>query len=545
MEQSLTQIPTLYLVKTKDALAHSIGVPLELVDRRAFTAHPHLLYQKQVTKKRNGDQRIIYSPNWPLKNIQKQIAVLLEEIYTPSSRASGYVKGRGIKHNASLHLGKRILLNIDLKDFFPSIHFGRIRGRLMAAPYNLTDSVSTTIARLCTLDGTLPIGSPSSPILSNIVCSHLDGLLAKLGRENGCFYSRYADDITFSTNRRSLPSHLARLDNSTGRFVAGQALEDAVKSAGFLINSSKTRVLDKTSCQEVCGVTINEFVNVPRKFLRALRGALNAWEKYGRSESEKIFKEKYNWRGSDSFETHLRGRLTHLIHIRGTDDLVVWKLVQRFNTLQGRIGPDLKYEQPKSERARLVDSVCRIESGDDQEQIWLQGSGIKMPDGRILTNHHNVDIKGNIARDIELYLDENARVAIPLRVVKFDKSKDVAILEPVESSWKAAIAAGSAELSFSQCAIGDEVKVGGYPSYLVGDSCQIASGEVRAFSKIENITYFRISVPIVKGNSGGPVFNALGQVIGVASRGIDTHEISNASFNGCLELFKIEKFIQS
>ena len=544
LEHPITQIPRLMLIATKQDLAKAVGVPAELLERRAYTKHKHLLYERRDFRKRDGSVRQISTPHWPLMNIQRKLVGLLEEIYTPSSRATGFIKMRGVKYNASLHLGKRLILNIDLKSFFSSVHFGRIRGRLMSRPYVLTNDIATTIASLCTLDGHLPIGAPTSPILANIVASHLDGELTSLAREHGCFYSRYADDITFSTNRRSLPKALVFFDDKEQKYVVGSTLSGTIQKTGFEINPRKTRLLDKGSSQEITGIVINRFPNVRREFLRNLRAALNAWEKYGRSAADREFKKRYNWRGADSLETNLRGRLEHLIHVRGPDDLLVWKLVQRFNALQDRQFSNISYERPQDERARLVGAVCRIESGHDEKMEFRQGSGIKLPNGLILTNHHNVDIEGEIAPDIEVFLTEDKQFSIRARVVRVDASKDVALLEPVDDEWRSAIISSSTELSFSAVQIGEQVKIAGFPSYILNDSCQLSNAEAVAFSTLEGIRYFRIDKMIVKGNSGGPIFNTDGQVIGIASRGIDTHEITNAAFNGCLELFRIEKFLR-
>ena len=544
LEHLITQIPRLYLCRTRQQLAQEIGIPFTLLVGRAFTSHQSLLYTRFEITKRDGTVRVIHSPRWPLRNIQKKLANLLTEIYKPSPRATAYLKGRGIKYNASLHLGKRLILNIDLENYFPSIHFGRIRGRLMAEPYRLSNEVATTIARICTLNDRLPIGSPASPVLANIVSSHLDGLLTKLSRENGCFYSRYADDITLSTNRRTLPKSLVVFNSKTQKHEAGSLLVEAIELAGFTVNNKKTRLLDKRSRQEVTGVTINEFPNVNRTFFRDLRGCIHAWERYGRGDAEKFFHEKYNWRKSETLERNLRGRLEHLIHIRGQDDLVVWKLVKRFNGLPERQHSEISYSQPQDLRKRLTETICRVETSDEENQEWRQGSGIKLPNGEVLTNYHNIEILGKVAPSIEIFLKEESQISIHMQLIRHDKAKDIAILEPLDEAWKAAIANGAGELSFENCEIGDQIKVGGYPSYRDGDSCQISSGEVQAFSKIEHIQYFKVSVPIVKGNSGGPVFNNLGQVIGVASRGIDTHDIANAAFNGCLALFRFEKLLR-
>jgi RNA-directed DNA polymerase len=238
--------------------------------------------------KRSGGTRVIHAPYWPLLNIQRKLLALLEELYRPSPRVMGFVKGRGIRQNASMHLGKRLILNIDLENYFPSIHFGRVRGRLLAAPYSLTNDIATTIAKLCTLDEQLPIGAPTSPILANMVSSSLDGELTRLAREHGCFYSRYADDITISTNRRNFPPAIVAANPIGGVVELGAALTEAVTVCGFAINTQKSRVLAKTSRQEVCGVTINVRLNTNRRLLREVRAILHAWQKFGKSGAEAV-----------------------------------------------------------------------------------------------------------------------------------------------------------------------------------------------------------------------------------------------------------------
>ena len=139
--------PRISAIVTKNDLATAIGVPLELVQRRAFEAVQFGLYHSFTARKRSGELRTIHVPHWPLKNIQLKILNLLEEIYRPSPRAMGFIKKRGVKSNAEMHVAKRLILNFDLSDYFPSIHFGRIRGRLRSAPYNISDDVELTAAR--------------------------------------------------------------------------------------------------------------------------------------------------------------------------------------------------------------------------------------------------------------------------------------------------------------------------------------------------------------------------------------------------------------
>ena len=159
-------LPRLFLVRTKEQLARAIGVPVELIIRRAFEVNQVHLYSMMTKPKRSGGVRNIHAPHWPMLNIQTKLLGLLEEIYRPSSRVMGFVKGGGIKKNATFHVGKRLILNVDLADYFGTVHFGRVRGRLMSQPYGLTDDVATTIAKLCTLDGVLPTGAHSRPRVS-------------------------------------------------------------------------------------------------------------------------------------------------------------------------------------------------------------------------------------------------------------------------------------------------------------------------------------------------------------------------------------------
>ncbi len=122
-------------------------------------------YKLRPFQKKNGTWRLLAIPHSTLKMIQRRLDAELGKIYRPSSRAFAYIKGRDIRGNAALHLRHRAVFSIDLTDFFAQINFARIRGRLMAQPYNLTNSVATAIARLTTCNNQLPFGAPTSPVL--------------------------------------------------------------------------------------------------------------------------------------------------------------------------------------------------------------------------------------------------------------------------------------------------------------------------------------------------------------------------------------------
>src|SRR5205814_3311637 len=119
-----------------------------------------------------------------------------------------FIPARSILTNAKPHLRQKFVLNVDLKDFFPTINFGRVRGVLIAKPYCLLPHIATYIARICCRDNALPQGAPTSPIISNMICSRLDRQLLRLARQYRCVYTRYADDLTFSTSMPRFPGAL-------------------------------------------------------------------------------------------------------------------------------------------------------------------------------------------------------------------------------------------------------------------------------------------------------------------------------------------------
>lgn len=539
-----TPIPRLYLIKSKSDLAAELGVPLQLLEKRAFSAHQSLLYYRMEQPKRDGSVREIFAPHWPLANIQRKIALLLEEIYRPSPRASGFIAKRGIKRNAEFHVGKRLILNFDLKDFFPSINMGRILFRLRAPPYNLSPVVSLMIAKLCTLNNSLPIGAPSSPVLSNIIASHLDGILTSTAKSHGSFYTRYADDITFSTNRRSFSHGLVRRDEETKTgWVAGADLVAAVDSAGFSINPNKTRVLGKSDQQSVCGLTVNERLSIDRRLLRSIRGAIHAWATYGKPAAERVFQEKFNWRGAQDFEAHLRGRLEYLKYVSGPKRESTFKLIDRYNHLSDKLLPDLHYEKVPSPYEQMQLSTCLIECASEKELEWFQGSGIRLKDGRVLTNLHVTHHKGGSHREISVRLPENLGFRVEMQVAKIDKHFDVCILEPTDPLWRNMISRHASDLSLQKIKVQDQISISGFPAFVEGNEPEVSHGKVTGFQKLDGIAFAKTTNPIYKGNSGGPMFNSRNQIIGLASRGVDAEELDVTGSNGTLELFRIEKFL--
>ncbi len=243
-----------------------------------YKLHPK--YAAFDIPKRNGTTRHIKAPVPRLALAQKRLANLLYDCLddllksTPQRRplAHGFVRSRSIITNASLHKRRRYVLNLDLQEFFPSINFGRVRAVFMKdRNWSLNEKIATVISQIACDENELPQGSPCSPVISNLVTHILDVRLARLAKQHKCTYSRYADDITFSTGRKEFPVELAFQLPGGHQWQLGKPLRDTIERSGFQINDAKTRMQYRGSRQVTTGLTVNEKVNVRSEYYRAAR----------------------------------------------------------------------------------------------------------------------------------------------------------------------------------------------------------------------------------------------------------------------------------
>jgi RNA-directed DNA polymerase len=279
-------------------LAQLLGVPPKTLTYLLYGLPDRDRYHQFSIRKRSGQDRKLLIPVKPLKMAQRAFAALLDQIYEPRDCVNGFVRGRGIRENASIHSGQRWVLRIDLKDFFPSIHFGRVRGMFLKRPFNLNSDIAEALATLTTLRTELPQGAPTSPIISNLICQSLDAKLLRLAALHRCYYSRYADDIIFSTSRKSFPKQLASLQSSGGKLetVIGQDLRLAIEAEGFTLNESKTTLKARSSRQMCTGLVVNESPNVPRSHIREIRSMLYSWKSFGPDLAGEYFFKNINKR---------------------------------------------------------------------------------------------------------------------------------------------------------------------------------------------------------------------------------------------------------
>ncbi|CCN50236.1 Reverse transcriptase RT-Ne144 [Vibrio nigripulchritudo MADA3029] len=239
-------------------------------------------YQRFTIAKKSGGERHISAPMPRLKRAQYWLLDNVLEKLTVHQAAHGFVSGKSIVTNAQPHVGKAVVINMDLKDFFPSISYKRVKGLFRAQGYS--EELATVFGLLTTepevqeleMDGKtwfvaqgerrLPQGSPCSPAITNALCRRLDARLQGMADKLGFTYSRYADDLTFSTND---PDKVQSLLWRAKQIVADE---------GFTLHPEKTRVMRRHQKQEVTGVVVNDKLSVDRKTLKRFRAVLKQIE---------------------------------------------------------------------------------------------------------------------------------------------------------------------------------------------------------------------------------------------------------------------------
>src|SRR5262245_15831508 len=267
--------------KTEDDLA--VALSLKVGQLRHFCQHrqretvPH--YVTFAIPKRAGGERLIHAPKRRLKDVLRKLDRLLVCKLPKSEHAHGFARGRSIASNAAAHVGKAVVIRFDIKNCFPTIHYGRVRGLLIALGYSYP--VAAALSVLMTEAPRQPVaaegklyhvptgprvcvqGAPTSPGLCNAILLRLDRRLAGLARKHGFAYTRYADDLTFSGDDKGKIAKLLKL------------VPTIVAAEGFAINAEKTRIMRAGQRQSVTGVTVNKAMGLSRQERRKLRAALH------------------------------------------------------------------------------------------------------------------------------------------------------------------------------------------------------------------------------------------------------------------------------
>ncbi|MFR5652760.1 retron Ec67 family RNA-directed DNA polymerase/endonuclease [Veillonella sp.] len=297
---------TLFVMSNYDEARKEVAKLIN-IELRAIT---YVLYKKGIEEsyksfeipKKAGGTRVIDSPNKQLKRIQTQLGKKVYDIHKnyidqkriASNISHGFETGKSIITNARIHKNKKYLLNIDIANFFSSINFGRVQGYFnKSQEFMFSKEVSTIISQLVCYEKKLPQGAPTSPIISNLIFNIVDLRILSLAKKYKLSYTRYADDMSFSTNNKAF-----RTDHI--EFI--QELKVLLKNSGFDINESKTRLEYYSSRQEVTGLTVNKKINARRKFIKQTRAMV-----------DQLFKtDSFKIDGVIGTEEQLEGRLAFI-----------------------------------------------------------------------------------------------------------------------------------------------------------------------------------------------------------------------------------------
>lgn len=275
-------------------------------------------YRSFYINKKNGSKRLINEPLHQLHTIQKEVANFLLIKRFSIDNSHGFELNKSIVSNASSHVNKKIVLNIDLENFFPSITKSKVVN-VLNSKFELKDKEADKIAEILTFKNTLPQGAPSSPIISNYVCEKLDKELQKFCKNYNIVYTRYADDLTFSFAYNKLPKLLVI------------KIYSIIEKHEFKINTKKTRYFYRNRSQVVTGLVVNEKVNVKKEFQKRIRAILYNWKTKGFKNVTDTFLVKY---GNDKeLIPTVSGWINFIGQVKGFNDETYLKFKNEFDSL--------------------------------------------------------------------------------------------------------------------------------------------------------------------------------------------------------------------
>lgn len=539
-------------IKTVEDLCNILNISRKQLNYILFVKNGK--YIEFEIPKKNGGTRKISSPSTDLKIIQQRLSKLLYECYDFLEVQHGFIPNKSCVTNANQHVGKRFVLNIDLENFFDTIHFGRVQGLFMNNPFKFNRELATFIAKLVCENGKLPQGAPTSPVISNIICYKMDKELTYLARKNRCVYTRYADDITFSTNSDKFPSQIAY--EHFNEIVLSDALINIVNGGfdtGFRINTSKTRLSKKMVRQEVTGITVNDKLNLNKKYIKNIRAMLHSIKVIGFIET---FKKNFNNCKSITEEKArlkmfnlLQGKLNYLKMVRGYNDKIFLKYAKEFNEIFNvelfDIDNIIDLEKYVSDRCFVLQS----EQEDSQGTAFVTKNKFLYTSTHVLINkttfnsfiydQTNKNFKKQFPIDAGkgilpfFYLKNREKIHfLNYKIDENDYITDILCTKDfnVESKFF--------YLAKKIPKIGEKVYFIGYAGFVDFDRTDISIIETKIISKA---TLFGRKFLVTKdspqhGMSGGPVLNEKREVVGIVYAGADLENDYDSNKVGFISL---------
>jgi len=529
-------------IKNRAELAGFLGIPLKQLTYLAYSNSVMRYKEFKIPKKTPGKFRKIKAPRKDLKAIQLELLLEFEKLYTALPCVHGFTKDRSIATNASCHTKKQAILNIDLEDFFPSITQKRIQGLFLKEPFSFPMEVANALSILVSEEDGLPQGAPTSPILSNMICFVMDARLLALAAQKRVTYTRYADDLTFSsTGKYAMRSLISMGNNNT--IVLNRSIISIIEENGFRINGKKVHLASNNKQQTVTGIVVNKKCNFARKDYRALRVALHNWVNYevefAASAYCEAFPEYYsklhNDKGllePDLFESHIRGKLAFFDMIVSQNNKPSAPLQNLgslfYKATNGRKPIAQRYEDSIFQLTICYDCFDTIKSGK-KSCFSMSGTGFILKKYGLITCEHCLrDKRLQPICDAQCqcevaYRRFNTTGVHHINCFRFIEEHDIASLPYAEIGYS--LPSLSEDLAYRP-QVGEIVTAYGFAD---GDSTmRVIKAEVAEV--LHSGETYRVDRPFIKGMSGGPVINARGKVIGIITQGSSSFDYSKDGY---------------
>lgn len=276
------------LFENKREIARAIGFKYSTITRIVYAIRVDNCYEQFEVQKKNGGVRRIAAPKGQLKTALKRLSKIFldrrykdkKERFQDNYPSHGFERDRSIFSNALRHINKKIVVNMDIEDFFGSIHFGRVVG-LFENNYSFRcpRDVAVFLANLVTYKGVLPQGAPTSPVIANYFGDIIDSKILKIAKKYKLYYTRYADDLTFSTNDLSFME------------IADHFIDDIrveLERLGFKSNNKKTRIAYYHTKQQVTGLTVNQNISCDVDYYKKTRAMAHQLYKFGQFQINNV-----------------------------------------------------------------------------------------------------------------------------------------------------------------------------------------------------------------------------------------------------------------
>lgn len=292
------------------SLCQDLGYSARTLYSASNTIQKH--YHPVELVKSNGEIRLLHVPDKFLKSIQKRISDVLLLQEPISCYATAYRVGGSTSRNASVHIGKKKLLKMDIRKFFDHITYPMVKDKVFTED-KYSEPIRILLSVLCIYTHRLPQGAPTSPAISNIIMRDFDEKVGKWCTDKGIAYSRYCDDMTFSGDFD---------EKEIIRFV-----ESELMNAGFFLNHKKTVCLHDGQRKEVTGIVVNEKVSVPADYKKKIRQEIYYLNKYG-LDSHAI--RKSNDQSKDKYLDGLLGRVNYVLSVEPhNEEMINYRIIVR------------------------------------------------------------------------------------------------------------------------------------------------------------------------------------------------------------------------